>query len=106
MQTSAGVVAGFAAGIGIAVAAMVWLRVQENVTRERDVARVAELDAEVQRLERAVARLSDQVASNRQIFAARPATLAAVNAPAVEDGKKSTSTAGDSAVLPDTRPAN
>jgi hypothetical protein len=90
MQTSAGVVAGFAAGIGIAVAAMVWLRVQENVTRERDVARVAELDAKVQRLERAVARLSDQVASNRQIFAARPVTFAEANArdAAAEELKK------------------
>ena len=91
MQTSAGMIAGFAAGLAIAVGSMFWLRVQENVTRERDAARVDELAAQVQRLEQTVARLSEQVASNRQIFAARPATLAAVNGrEAAEDGKKAT----------------
>ena len=67
MPVSAGVAAGFVAGVAVAVGALVWLRVQENVTRDRDVAHVAELDAQVQRLEQTVARLSDQVASMRQL---------------------------------------
>jgi outer membrane murein-binding lipoprotein Lpp len=67
MQISAGMAAGFVAGVVIAGGALIWLRVQENVTRDREAAHVAELDAQVQRLEQTVARLSDQVASIRQI---------------------------------------
>ena len=80
MKASSGLVAGFLAGVAISVAAMVWLRVQENITRERDAARVADLEAQMQRLERTVGRLSDQIAANRHIFSSLPATLAAVNA--------------------------
>lgn len=75
MQINAGAAAGFMAGVAIAVGAMVWLRVQENVTRDRDAAHVAELDAQVQRLEQTVARLSDQVSSMKQIGKALPTAL-------------------------------
>jgi len=83
MQASAGLIAGFAAGIAIAVGAMVWLRVQEDVTRDREAARVAELESHVRLLEQKVARLSDEISSNRQMFRARQATFAVV-----EDEKK------------------
>jgi hypothetical protein len=89
MKASAGVVAGFAAGVALAVVAVVCLRIQENITRERDSARVAELEAQVRRLEQSVTRLSEQVASNRQMFAAGPVTFVAASArEAAEEGKK------------------
>jgi hypothetical protein len=75
MSVSAGVAAGFMAGVAIAGGALVWLRVQENVTRDRDTAHVAELDAQVQRLEQTVARLSDQVSSMRQITKVIPTAI-------------------------------
>jgi hypothetical protein len=82
MTISTGVAAGFVAGVAVAVGALTWLRVQENVTRDRDTAHVAELDAQVHRLERTVARLSDQVSSMRQISKVTP--IAMVSAPASE----------------------
>ena len=69
--------AGFVAGVVIAGVALTWLRVQENVTRDREAAHVAEIDAQVQRLEQTVARLSDQVASMRQIAKIIPTVMTA-----------------------------
>ena len=77
MQISAGMAAGFVAGVAIAGGALIWLRVQENVTRDREAAHVAELDAQVQRLEQTVARLSDEVASNRHITQVLPTVVPA-----------------------------
>jgi outer membrane murein-binding lipoprotein Lpp len=81
MTISAGVAAGFVAGVAIAGGALIWLRVQENVTRDREAAHVAELDAQVHRLELTVARLSDQVSSMRQISAVMPTAMVVPAAP-------------------------
>jgi hypothetical protein len=80
MSISAGVAAGFMAGVAIAGGALIWLRVQENVTRDREAAHVAELDAQVQRLEQTAARLSDQVSSMKQIAKVIPTSIAATPA--------------------------
>jgi outer membrane murein-binding lipoprotein Lpp len=77
MRLNAGMTAGFVVGVVIAGGALTWLRVQENVTRDRAAAHVAELDAQVQRLEQTVARLSDEVASNRRMFQVLPTALPA-----------------------------
>ena len=63
---------GFVVGVAVTSGALLWLRIEENVTRDRDAARVEELDAQVQKLEQTVTRLSDLVSASRQI-ATQPA---------------------------------
>jgi hypothetical protein len=70
MTISKGMAAGFVAGISIAGGAFFWLRVHEDITRERDTARIAELDAQVQRLEQTVSRLSERMMDDARIAAA------------------------------------
>jgi hypothetical protein len=80
VKISAGMAAGFAAGVAIVGGALTWLRVQENVTRDREAAHVAELDAQVQRLEQTVSRLADEIASNKRITQVLPTAAAATTA--------------------------
>jgi len=72
MQLSKGIVIGFVAGIAVAGGTVLLLR--DNAAREREAARVAELDEQIHQLERTVSRLSD-LATVGKPAAAVPASL-------------------------------
>jgi hypothetical protein len=84
MQLRWGIVAAFVAGLAVAGGAVLLLR--DNTAREQEAARIAELDAQIQRLERTASRLSDlatggapvtAVPTTRSQTAASPPTPAA-----------------------------
>jgi hypothetical protein len=109
MTISKGMAAGFVAGISIAGGAFFWLRVHEDITRERDTARIAELDAQVQRLEQTVSRLSERVMDDARIAAASrlmvlPATARTSLTAAQSSADIATEAMADDALTPGIKP--
>ena len=80
MQQIKGIAAGFVAGVAVAAGPILWLRAHDDAERTEEKARIVELNAQSQRLEQAVSRLSGLVAARAPVAAA-PAGVSMSGAP-------------------------
>jgi hypothetical protein len=78
-----GIAIGFVAGLAVAGGAFLVLR--DDTAAEREAARIAELDAHIQRLDQTVATLSERVAMERASYPAAVVTARTASPPAVAE---------------------
>ena len=78
MEFAKGVAIGFVIGVAVIGTAVATLYIHDDSVHERNTARIEDIDAHVQRLERAVATLSGRVADERpatEVPAAPPTAM-------------------------------